>query len=248
MFKMNKIILSIVLTITFVHANGQQSGLSITGGFGTYDQESLHSYHDLLISRLPVEARGFNYFPPYTNTRMTLFRQHTDKLKYGLSYAFSTTGAMANYTDYSGYLNLDQVVTAYQLGVFAGYRLVNVDFASGRFDISAYGDLQLAYVRNEVSLVISTAYYYENNRLLLNTVTPMAAAGLDAMFHLNKLSVGLEGGVLYDTGAEFNAGNASYPASDVSLTPPAGLKSGMTGLRAGVKVIMWISKEMISQE
>lgn len=245
---MKQITLIIILSLSLLHAKGQHTGFSITGGIGTYDQESLQSYQEVLIARLPVEARGFNYFPPYTNIRLNLFKQHTAKLKYGLSYAFSTTGALANYTDYSGYLNLDQVVTAYQLGISAGYRLVNVKFPSARFDISAYGDLYLAYVRDEVSMVISTDFYYENNRVVLKTVSPMAAAGLDAMFHFSKLSVGVEGGVLYDTGSEFNAGNASYPSSSVSLTPPAGITSGMTGLRGGIKVIMWISREMIIQE
>jgi|GEM_PF-2073112 len=245
---MKRILLIIILAISLSHAKGQDSGFSITGGIGTYDLEALKSYHELLISRLPVEARGFNYFPPFTNVRMSLFRQHTKKMSYGLVYAFSTTGALANYTDYSGYLNLDQVVTAYQFGITASYRLLNIDFASTRFDISAYGDLQLAYVRDEVSMVIGTDYYYENNRLVLRTISPLATAGLDAMVHFSKLSVGVEGGMLFDTGAEFNAGNASYPESAVSLSPPSELKSGMTGLRGGVKVIIRISKAMINPE
>ncbi|MDF1571004.1 MAG: hypothetical protein P1P82_05245 [Bacteroidales bacterium] len=245
---MKRITLIIILAISLSQAKGQDNGFSITGGIGTYDMEALKSYHELLISRLPVEARGFNYFPPFTNIRMNLFRQHTEKMRYGLVYAFSTTGALANYTDYSGYLNLDQVVTAYQFGITANYRILNMDFAATRFDISAYGDLQLAYVRDEVSMVIGTDYYYENNRLVLRTISPMAAAGLDAMFHFSKLAVGVEGGVLFDTGAKFNAGNASYSESAVSLTPPSELKTGMTGLRGGVKVIIWINKELINPE
>lgn len=242
---MKKIAITIILTISIIQVKGQGTGFSITGGIGTYDLGILKSYQEVLMSRLPVEARGFSSFPPYTNVRLNLFRQHTDKLKYGLIYAFSTTGAYANYTDYSGYLNLDQEVTAYQLGLSASYRLLNVDLEATRISVSAYGDLRLGFVRDKVSMSINTIYYYyENNNLILQTVSPMAEAGLDVMFHLNKISLGLEGGMLYDAGAIFREGSASFPNSQVSLSPSTDLESGMSGLRGGIKLVFWISNEL----
>ncbi len=241
---MQKLTITIILLFFLVQAKGQGSGISITGGIGTYELAALKSYQETLISRLPVEARGLNSFPPFTSIRMNLFRQHTEKLRYGLVYAFSTTGTLANYTDYSGYLNLDQVVSAYQLGLSASYRLLSTASNSFRLSVSAYGDLRLGYVRDEVSLIISTRYYYENNRLVLNAISPMAEAGLEAMFHMKKLSLGVEGGLLYDTGSELNEGRASDPSSDISLSPASEISSGMTGLRGGVKLILWFNNEL----
>lgn len=242
---MKKITIILILVFAITKASGQGTGFSVTAGAGTYDLGMLKSYQDVLISRIPVEARGFSYFPPYTNVRLNLFRQHNEKLKYGLIYAFSTTGAYANYTDYSAYLNLDQQVTAYQLGLSASYRLLNADFSSSRLSVSAYGDLRLGLVRDRVSMSINTVfYYYENNHLVLQTVSPMAEAGLDAMFHFSKFSVGLEGGMLYDAGAAFNEGNNSFPNPTISLTPSSDLKSEMSGFRGGVKLIFWINNEV----
>lgn len=244
---MKRITITIIFIIFLVQAKGQGSGFSITGGIGTYDLAALKTYQEILISRLPVEARGFNSFPPFTSVRMNLFRQHTEKMRYGLVYAFSTTGTQANYTDYSGNLNLDQVVSAYQLGLSANYRLLNLDPGSIRLDLSAYGDLRLGYVRDEISLTINTRYYFENNRLVLNTISPMAEAGLDAMIHFNKLSLGVEGGLLYDTGSKLSAGKASDPTSGISLSPPADVSSGMSGLRGGIKLILWINNELTEE-
>ena len=244
---MQKLTITIVLFFFLVQAKGQGSGISIAGGIGTYDLAALKSYQELLISRLPVEARGFNSFPPFTSVRMNLFRQHTAKFTYGLVYAFSTTGTMANYTDYSGYLNLDQVVSAYQFGFSASYRLLYMELGASRLDLSAYGDLRLGYVRDEVSLSINTRYYFENNRLVLNTISPMAEAGVNAMMHFNKISLGLEGGLLYDTGSKLSAGNASDPTSGISLSPPSDVQSGMSGMRGGIKLILWFNNELTEE-
>lgn len=242
---MKKLILIIVLSISLIQARGQGSGFSITGGIGTYDLGMLKSFQEELITRLPVEARGFNNFPPFTNVRVNLFRQQNEKLKYGLVFAFATTGASANYTDYSGFLNLDQEVTAHQLGLSASYRLLNADFSVTQLTVSAYGDLRLGLVRDVVSTNIQTIYYfYENNRLVLQTVSPMAEAGLDAMFRFNKVSLGLEGGILYDAGAKLNVGDAADPGSLISLDPSSDLKSGMSGLRGGIKLIFWLNQRV----
>lgn len=218
--------------------SGQQSGLSLSGGVGTYELGDLKSYHNELLTRLPVDAKAFKYFPPHTNFRINLYRQETSGLKYGLVYAYSTSGAHANYTDFSGRLNLDQRIASYQAGASCGYRLLNIDFFITQFEISAYGDLRLAYIRNQVTVDINTRYYYyENNKLNLTAFSPGAELGLEAVFNINTMSFGIEGGYYFDAGTAFKAGQESLLTSTVSLPPTGVLKSDMSGFRVGIKAV-----------
>ncbi|MEX0982142.1 MAG: hypothetical protein WD577_12570 [Bacteroidales bacterium] len=244
---MKKAVFFILFTFAASHLAGQQSGLSITGGIGTYELSDLKTYHNELLTRLPLEAGAFTYFPPFTNIRINLYRQELSGLKYGLVYAFSATGAHANYTDYSGYLNLDQEIAAYQFGASAGYRLLNVDFFITQFVISAYGDLRLSYTRDKVMMNINTRHYYENNKLILNAFSPGAELGLEALFNVNTISVGVEGGYYFDAGTKFNAGEQSNPESYVSLLPPGELNTDMSGVRIGLKVVKRFSLELFAE-
>jgi len=220
---------------------GQNSGISVTGGIGSFDMSELKSYQEQLTSRLPVEARGFNFFPNYTCIRINLFRQSSEKVRYGLSYGYSTTGAHSNYIDYSGILNLDQIITSYQLGVSGAYRLLQMNLSRTTLEMMAYGDLRLGLVRDEVQMNITTDYYYESSRMILNAFTPVAEAGFDAMFRFTKVSLGISGGYLYDTGTRFKEGNSSSLNQTVSLRPTEELHSGLSGFRAGLKLILWFN-------
>lgn len=242
-----RIILFVILFIFYTSIlTGQQSGFSLGGGIGTYGLDDLKSYHNELITRLPVEAQPFKYFPPFTNIRINLYRQETYGLKYGLVYAFSASGAHANYTDYSGQLNLDQEIASHQFGASGGYRLLNIDFFITQFEISAYGDLRLAYVRDQVTMNINTRYYYENNKLNLTTFSPGAELGLEALFNFNTISVGVEGGYYFDAGNGFKAGTESHTNSSVSLRPSGELKTDMSGFRAGIKAVKRFNPEMFA--
>jgi hypothetical protein len=246
---MRKAVFFILFTFAASHLAGQQSGLSITGGIGSYELGDLKTYHNELLTRLPVEAGAYDYFPPFTSLRINLFRQELSGLKYGLVYAFSSSGAHANYTDFSGTLNLDQEIASYHVGVSAGYRLLNIDFFVTQFEISAYGDLRLSYIRDKVMLDINAPryYYYENNNLNLSTFSPGAELGLDAVFNFSTISIGIEGGYYFDAGTKFKAGDQSNPSSNVSLVPAGELKTDLSGFRIGVKGVKRFNLEMSAE-
>lgn len=240
------LIVVILFSVTMV-LNGQQSGVSLSGGIGTYDLSDLKRYHNELLTRLPVDAQAFEYFPPFTNIRLNLYRQELSGVKYGLVYAFSTSGAHANYTDRSGQLNLDQEIASHQVGISGGYSLLNIDFFITQFEISVYGDLCLAYIRDQVTMNINTRYYYyENNKLNLGTFSPGAELGLDAVFNFNTVSLGVEGGYYFDAGTKFKPGTESLTTSIVSLRPSGELRTGMSGFRAGIKLIKRFNPEMFA--
>ncbi|MDA3823266.1 MAG: hypothetical protein PF450_11755, partial [Bacteroidales bacterium] len=202
---MKKVSLFITLSLMLGVLNAQQTGVSITLGIGSYELQDLKNYQDNLIERLPLEVKGFSYYPPYTNVRLNLFKTLPSGLKYGLVYGYSTSGAHANYTDGSGYLNLDQNIVAHQLGASASYRLLYTNF----IEVLTYGDLRLAYVRNIAEMNIVANNYFENNQIKLTAISPLAELGIETLLHLKKLSLGLEAGYLYDVGGKFKAGTQS---------------------------------------
>lgn len=236
---MKKIVLLTIAASLFALAQAQQSGFSVTAGIGSYDLRELKQYQDELIAGMPVEVKGFSMFPPYSSFRLNLFKQNESGLKYCIVYAYSNTGAHANYSDYSGFLNLNQTIKAYQLGASASYRIFNRNY----FDINGYGDLRLSHVRNEVNANITTSYFYENNTLILKANTPSVEIGLDAMYHFSKITVGMEGGYLYDMGAKFKAGESSVASPAVPIKPTGELHSGMSGFRVGLKFLLWFNFE-----
>lgn len=221
----------------------QQSGFAVTGGIGTYKLSGLKNYQIELTGRMPVDVKNFSNFPAYTSYKINLFKQKTSGIKYGVAFAFSTSGAHANYTDISGYLNLDQSISAYQLNTNASYRMINGNY----IDLFATGYMGLSYVRDVTIFNISTYYYYNNNQLVLSAISPFLELGLEGLYNLSKISVGIEGGYLIDAGSKFKVGEESYPESLVSISPSQEIKSAMSGFRMGLKFILWFNTDIIEE-
>jgi hypothetical protein len=243
---MKRALFIIIIIFAAQHLSGQKAAISLTGGVGFYEMDDLIDYQDRLIARLPVEAKAFSYFPPYTNLRFSIFRQQPSSLEYGLVYAYSASGAHANYTDYSGYLDLNQKLSSYQFGANISYNLLSMDFLVTRFEIRAYGDLRISFITNKVIMDISTNNYFESNQLRMNAVSPVGEVGLSGMFTINTLSVGVEGGYLLDTRGRYTHGNESNFNSVVSLDPPDNIRSNISGFRLGIKLVHWFSMDFSS--
>lgn len=230
--------------MSFLQLSAQYNGISISGGPGSYDLTDLKTYQNDLIDKFPVALRQFDNFPIYTNIKINIFKTLETGLSYGITYAYSTTGSHANYTDFSGYINLDQAISAYQAGLTASYSFLDFFVSSEKhLEFSVYGELRLAYIRNNVGAIINTSYYFENNSIKLSTITPFSEFGLQGMYHMQKISLGVEGGYLIDFGAKMNAGDQSSLNSSFSIQPDGDIKSQMSGIRLGLKLILWINPQ-----
>lgn len=242
MKKSIQLILTLVIA-TAINVHAQQYGVSISGGMASFQPDELKDYHNELLLRAPVPVQGFNYFPPYSNIRLELFARELTGLKYGLTYVYNTTGAHGNYTDESGYLNIDQVLTANQVGATVGYMF----WKTGHFGLGAYGDLRLGYIRDKVNATIITPYYQETNELKLNVFTPLAEAGLEAVLDFTGFSVGIEAGWLADPGLKFKEGTEYIMDPTISLAPGETLHSNISGWRTGIRLVRWLGTDGLSE-
>ena len=242
---MKKYLLITVMALLFsLNAQAQQRGFTLAGGISTMQLGELKSYQDLLIDRAPVEVKGLTYFPPFTHIRLGLFQRHNEQWKFAAHYSYTTSGAHGNYTDQSGYMDINQYLTTYQAGAAAYYSLFYKNF----FEAMVYGQFLVGYSVNEVSRVVATnTYYYQENSLKMNTLHPLGEAGIELLYHLENYSFGLEGGYQYDLGGNFSVRENSRYNSE-PLNPAGDLKSDLSGFRVGVKFVLVFNPDAFLEE
>lgn len=237
---MRKLLLSLLITLWGTILLSQDLGISFSAGIASYQLEELRLFQQELLTRLPKEAKQFSDFPSYTNLEFSLLKKTSSSLVLGLVYAYSATGSHANYRDYSGNLNLDQRIGAYQFGLLASYPLLNKELKKSQLELAVNGNLRLAYLRNNVLSEINTAYYYESNEVLMTGISPTLLFGIQGMWQKGNISLGLEGGYLLDAGSELKFGDIANYQPSVSLLSNDAIQSDLSGLRANVKIIFWI--------
>lgn len=244
---MKKILLYLVIITWGAHSHSQDMGLSFSGGIANYSMDELSLFQQELLTRLPKEAKQFADFPAFTHIEVAFIKKTAKNLRYGLVYAYSSTGSHANYQDFSGYLNLDQRTGAFQLGLFASYPLLAYDFKASQLDLAASGKIRMAYIRNNVLSEINTAYYYESNKVIMSGVSPTVQLGLEGLWHRGNISLGLEGAYLLDAGAKLEFGDQTAFEPSVNLKTSDEIRSNLSGFRAGIKVIFWIDRSMLQE-
>lgn len=239
---MKKVLLILISILPLLPATGQERALSFTGGIATYNLVDLEQYQEVLLNRLPVEARQLSLFPPYSNFALRFFVQGDKGFRYGAILQYATTGAHANYTDYSGYLNLDQSLVSINVGLTAGYRFLSVPLSDLKLDFSGYGDLCLGIVRDKVEMSLNTRFYYDASSINLSSSSPSTQLGMEAMLRFSALSIGIDGGYLLDFGSTLNSGSYVNPGNSVSLYPTQDLRSDISGFRVGLKLTVWLNQ------
>jgi hypothetical protein len=235
---MRRFKLILIISIFAANVQAQYTGASIAGGIGTYQLHDLKMFQDEIIAIAPVDAKGFTYFPPYTNIRMEVYRKNRMGLKYALTYSYSTTGAHANYRDYSGSMDIDQNVTAYQLGVSIYYPLLFKQY----FEIFTYGRGMLGYTRNQITQFITAAQDFQTLDVRMRAISPSAEAGLEAIYHLTKYSFAIEAGYQYDLGGNLKVAENDIEAASLFI-PDRQVKSNISGFRLAAKFVVRFNYE-----
>ncbi len=237
MKKLNSIVLILLLgTISYA----QESGVSVRIGIGSYQFNDMKLYQDEIIAISPVDAKGFTYFPPYTNLKFQFYKKNYIGLKFGIFYGYSATGAYATYTDYSGTMNITQNISAFQLGASLYYPLVFKNY----FEISTYGSLMFGYIHNRIIESISTFNYFEDHSVRQKAFSPSAEVGFEAIYHLLKYTLGIEAGYQYDVGGTFKITEADSEDAKLILPERAG-HSNLSGIRLTAKFILRFNANLL---
>ena len=128
----------------------QGYGMFLSGGVATMNMDDMNYLLGSMMESYPVEARVISSFPPYSNISVGFLKRQYPHLKLGAGYGFTTSGAKANYTDYSGYLTTEITGVSHQLGALIGYSPLGGD----RLEFSLLGRVNLNITRMNVSTLL----------------------------------------------------------------------------------------------
>jgi len=237
---MKKVVTSLLLI--FILLSGARSqitaGLDLGIGVGSYQLNSLKEVQQILLDGFPVEGKITNLFPPYSIFRINYIRPINEKLNLGLIYQNGSTGARASYEDYSGSVYADQLLTMYQFGGSASYRLLYSNY----IELRAYGLFMLSLTSDEITRETFIPGYYLREYLKVKARNPVFEPGIELLYHRDKYSFGIDAGYQYDFGAKYVVKETNeyfyHPENSTQI-----IKTEISGFRASLKFIIWIWKE-----
>ena len=229
------IMILVMFSVTRVDA--QNLGLVVGIGGASSGMEDMKYYQEQLLSLWPVELGIISSFPPYTMASAGVLRQISPMFRIGVGYDYTSTGARANYTDYSGRVSTDILAQSHCLGIFASYA-----FLSGeRYDLSVFGKVDLNMTLVDVTHSWYVLGFGDRGSFDYISFSPAGSAGLEFMFHLKGYSLGVGGRYLGDLKGDLRERKNDRPLNDPNQSDRV-LTTDWTGWRAQAKAVIWLER------
>jgi len=226
-----------IMKLSVPEVNAQKEGLMASFGGATYSMDDMKYLQEYLLSVYPVEGKIISAFPPYFNTSVNYLRHLFPQLRIGAGYAYSSTGAKSDYTDYSGSIQTNMMVNSHSLGAFASYIILGND----HLDLLLFGRLDANFSQLEIVSTISASGLFRGTIIKCYSISPNASAGIELMYNFKYFSIGMDGGYLVNLPGDLNITESESKLHD-PLDNQKVLTLDWTGWRAGIKVIIWLGK------
>ncbi len=224
-----------LLVSVFAGLSAQRTGVSVMLGGATVKMDDMKYLMDIILESYPVEGAIITSFPPYFSGSVNVFHQFYPHLRAGAGYTYTSTGARANYTDYSGSISTDMFIVSHRLGLSLNYSLIGTD----RLDLSLYGRVDANYSSMDIT---STVYVLDRTSIgkyPYSSISPNGSAGLEFLYKFKDSAIGIEGGYLVDLPGKLKdreTGNELLDSNDRQRV----LTTDWSGWRIGIKGIIWI--------
>jgi hypothetical protein len=140
-----RIILTILLSTSISFAQMQWE---FNMGYGSYKMKSLKSFQEKLSQRYPVNAQITSSFPSFWYYELAAKWEQNKTTFFGASLSFGSTGGRIYYSDYSGSIGSDQLVSFVSYGGTVGR-------SKGFFNDKLNLELELKYLLMIGTLKIS---------------------------------------------------------------------------------------------
>ncbi|WP_158859107.1 hypothetical protein [Lunatibacter salilacus] len=120
-----KVLILIILQFgLFLSAYAQEkSTLVFRVGLGNYSMKSQKLFQQDFLRESGIPYRKVHQFPNFPTFGAAAGFKIAPKASMGLWFEFASTGGRLHYKDYSGHAMMDQVLTSFQGGPFAQYRV-----------------------------------------------------------------------------------------------------------------------------
>lgn len=194
---MNSIRLLIIPTLFLLFFNNsysQEHSIRFKIGYGTYNLEDVKSLHNSIrneVSSNGVSAKIVKEFPAYLNFQLQFLIQNK-LFGYGFFIDKASTGGRITYSDYSGEISVNSIVSRYGLGVTI-QKFIN---HHGIFDL--YVTAQLSYLYSTLDIEEYIKIYEEQNETTTTFVShgigfePGAGLEIDFQPFLTRIDLGFQ--------------------------------------------------------
>ena len=187
------VVLLLSLNLLATPANAQfftgtySAGVSV--GYSTFSMRQMKEFQRDLERQYPVDMQILEQFPAYVDYNGA-FLIHAGDLRYGLVVGHTSTGARAYYSDYTGHLSSDQIVTMTYVGATVEKSIASAGFA----DIFLGGQL-LGYF-NKLKFVEAQKIYDENSMVIerFNSRCVALQGFLQVQKNINRFQLKLHAG------------------------------------------------------
>jgi len=215
---------------------GQETGLTVTFGGGTFRMDDMKYLQDYILSSYPVEGKVTSSFPPYFTASAGVVRKLYYHVRMGGLYSYSTTGGRSNYTDYSGKISTDMIAVSHRFGAFVNYTILEND----RLDLSLFGRLDVNLTDMSISSSVNILTLSSGITNNYRSIGPAGSVGLELLYKFKEAAIGIEGGYMVDMPGKMTEKDTGEELLDPDDRQRE-LTMDWTGWRLGIKGIVWLN-------
>lgn len=188
-----KKIISIIIFILLVYSSFSQLIIEAGYGIGSYSLNDMRDMNSTILKNLPVKGKITDDFPMQPFYNIGILYQATDLLSFGISGSFNTTGSRISYKDYSGELQVDNILTSWSPGVAARLKLINKA-------VNLYGETRISYAFSKLEMKEKIITY--NDKKSFKSGAIQAEPKLRLAYNTGSIEFGANAGYLIDTGSK----------------------------------------------
>ncbi|MGD0755168.1 MAG: hypothetical protein ABR927_08925 [Bacteroidales bacterium] len=232
-----RVLITLLLLISFIRANSQEFNFGFQTGIGTYSMKGLKNINTSVPQGLPFDTKLVADFPAYFYYRPSMILRFKG-FGLGLVYSFQSTGSRISAKDYSGEYRFDMKVRSSAPGIYCEVKLT----AENNFNFYLYSIIGPSFSNLETK-----EYFNVADTMLINANYKFKAQnyyiepGINILFPVKAFSFGLNFGYLVQFGDQ-----AFYTGNDkknilFDAKNQVSVKPDWNGIRGGLSVFYNLS-------
>jgi hypothetical protein len=222
---MKKVNITIIM-ILLGFVSFSQISIEANYGYGIYSLKDLRDMNSEILKNLPVEGKITDDFPAQPYYSAGVYYQTSDNVSLGITGKFYTTGSRISYKDYSGELEIDNILSSYSPGIAARFKLIDKK-------LSLFEETRISYGFTKLKMKEKIIGSTDEN--IFKSFGVQVEPRFKLSYRINGLEFGLNGGYLIDFGGKNRlVGNKDavlqYTVSNEEI------KTNWSGMRIGASV------------
>lgn len=210
-------------------------------GYGSFSMAEMKKYQDDLALGFPVSPEITSQFPSYFVYDAGVDALFDDNVIFGMSVSRGSTGGRVHYSDYSGEIGSDQLLSYTAVGMNIGTQLVS---QSGRLVLSAFVRPSIVITKFTASNYSTIGSEHRESSRQYNSFNTMLQPTVDITFRHKQFGFGVYSGYNLTVRKSFLANSGS----SLSSTLPDETYADWSGVRVGAGVSYYTSTPLVRKD